>query len=79
VRGPSASRPCANDDEWLRACRCSSDTAGENEGCVSEDGVHDMMGNVHDTPNNGDGCEYDTEAHNTSHCDDSTGFRCCAD
>ena len=24
----------------------SVDTTGENEGCVSEDGVHDMMGNV---------------------------------
>ncbi len=73
----------------------SVDTTGENEGCVSEDGVHDMMGNVHewisdptgvfrggfyaDTSNNGDGCEYDTEAHNTSHWDYSTGFRCCAD
>ena len=73
----------------------SIDTTGENEGCVSEDGVFDMMGNVHewtsaasgtfrggfyaDTVINGPGCLYDTTAHNTSHWDYSTGFRCCAD
>ncbi len=72
----------------------SLDTTGENDGCVSEDGVFDMMGNLHewtsdpsgtfrggfyvDTVINGPGCLYDTGAHNTSHWDYSTGFRCCA-
>lgn len=72
----------------------SVDTTGENAGCVSEDGVFDMMGNVHewiadpggvfrggfyvDTSINGEGCEYDTEAHGPSHFDYSTGFRCCS-
>jgi len=73
----------------------SIDTTGENAGCVSEDGAFDMMGNLHewtsaasgtfrggfyaDTMINGPGCLYATTAHNTSHWDYSTGFRCCAD
>ena len=71
------------------------DGSGSNAGCVSEYGAYDMMGNVHewtanstgvfrggfyaDTSINGEGCLYDTEAHNVSHWDYSTGFRCCAD
>ncbi len=55
----------------------------------------DLMGNLHewiddpagtfrggyyvDTHLNGDGCLYTTTAHDTSHWDYSTGFRCCAD
>jgi sulfatase modifying factor 1 len=72
----------------------SLDTTGENEGCVSEDGVFDMMGNVHewtsdpsgtfrggfyvDTVINNPGCLYRTTAHTTPHWDYSTGFRCCS-
>lgn len=91
-------------DEWIwsalgNACISqipdSLDTTGENEGCVSEDGVFDLMGNLHewtsnpggvfrggfyvDTVNNNVGCLYQTTAHTTPHWDYSTGFRCCAD
>jgi len=68
---------------------------GSHPGCVSEDGPLDMMGNLHewtadpagtfrggfyvDTVLNGPGCLYRTTAHDTSHWDYSTGFRCCAD
>ncbi len=71
------------------------DPAGANPGCVSADGVYDMMGNLHewtadpdgtfrggfyvDTERNGPGCLYQTTAHNRQHWDYSTGFRCCAD
>jgi hypothetical protein len=71
------------------------DRAGTNPGCVSAEGPHDMMGNLHewtdnpggtfrggyyvDTVLNGNGCLYATTAHDTSHWDFSTGFRCCAD
>ena len=67
---------------------------GEYSECVSDDGVFDMMGNLHewtsdssgifrggyyvDTKRNGPGCYYRTTAHDTSHWDYSTGFRCCA-
>jgi hypothetical protein len=67
---------------------------GAHEGCISEDGAFDMMGNLHewtadpdgtfrggfyvDTVINGPGCLYATTAHNVSHWDYSTGFRCCA-
>ncbi len=70
-------------------------TGDSHPGCITDEGVHHMMGNMHewisdsggifrggfyaDTRHNGDGCEYDTEAHNRSHWDYSTGFRCCAD
>ena len=68
---------------------------GSYTGCVSAEGAHDMMGNLHewtadpagtfrggyyvDTVINGDGCLYATTAHGVSHWDYSTGFRCCAD
>lgn len=77
---------------------------GSHTGCVTAEGVYDMMGNVHewiwddpskysdpvkaidfrggfyaDTHLNGDGCLYQTTAHNFQHWDYSTGFRCCAD
>jgi hypothetical protein len=68
---------------------------GAFTGCVSEDGAYDMMGNLHewtsdpagtfrggfyvDTVLNGPGCSYATTAHDVSHHDYSTGFRCCAD
>ncbi len=73
----------------------SLDRTGSNAGCVTEDGVFDMMGNLHewtddpagtfrggyyvDTAINGNGCLYVTTAHAVSHWDYSTGFRCCAD
>jgi hypothetical protein len=63
-------------------------------GCVTAEGLFDMMGNLHewtadpagtfrggyyvDTVLNGDGCHYATTAHATSYADYSTGFRCCA-
>jgi formylglycine-generating enzyme required for sulfatase activity len=68
---------------------------GSHAGCVSAEGVFDLMGNVHewtadpagtfrggyyvDTTLNGDGCLYTTTAHDTAYWDYSTGFRCCAD
>jgi sulfatase modifying factor 1 len=68
---------------------------GAYQGCATADGVMDLMGNLHewtadpagtfrggffvDTRINGEGCLYRTTAHDTSHWDYSTGFRCCAD
>jgi len=68
---------------------------GERAECVNEDGVFDMVGNLHewvadadgtfrggyymDTTQNGDGCSYRTSAHDFEYHDYSTGFRCCAD
>ena len=68
---------------------------GAHAGCVSADGLFDLMGNLHewtadpagtfrggfyvDTTINGNGCLYRTTAHDVSHWDYSTGFRCCAD
>ncbi len=69
--------------------------SGEFDGCVSSEGARDMMGNLHewtsdpagtfrggfyvDTVINGSGCLYATTAHDVSHWDYSTGFRCCMD
>ena len=69
--------------------------SGTFQGCVTAEGVHDMMGNLHewtadpagtfrggfyaDTKVNGTGCGYVTTAHSFSYSDYSTGFRCCAD
>lgn len=71
------------------------DPSGANLDCVTESGVFDLHGNLHewiDDPNgtfkggfyvdavlNGPGCGYTTTAHGTSYHDYSTGFRCCAD
>lgn len=68
---------------------------GAHPGCVTAEGVMDMMGNLHewtadptgtfrggfyvDTVRNGEGCLYRTTAHDRGHWDYSTGFRCCAD
>jgi hypothetical protein len=68
---------------------------GSYAACASDDGLWDMMGNLHewtadpagtfrggfyvDTAINGPGCLYATTAHDVSHWDYSTGFRCCAD
>ncbi len=81
--------PCLNQlDDGL-------DVTGANADCVTTEGAFDMMGNLHewtadpngtfrggfyvDTMFNGAGCEYATTAHDVSHWDYSTGFRCCAD
>lgn len=85
----------ATDNACISQIPDSLDTTGENEDCISDDGVFDMMGNLHewtsnpggvfrggfyvDTANNGPGCLYDTEAHSPQYWDYSTGFRCCAD
>lgn len=69
------------------------DKTGARQGCVTAEGALDMMGNLHewtsdpagtfrggfyvDTVQNGPGCLYATKAHDTSHWDYSTGFRCC--
>jgi len=81
--------PCINqvDDGLART--------GSHEGCVGFAGHFDLMGNLHewiddgagtfvggfyvDTVRNGAGCLYATTAHDVSHRDYSTGFRCCAD
>jgi len=69
--------------------------AGEKSQCRSDYGAYDMVGNLHewtaaakgtfrggyylDTKVNGEGCDYQTLAHNATYHDYSTGFRCCAD
>jgi hypothetical protein len=81
--------PCLNQ---LPAGLAATD---EHPGCVSADGMLDMMGNLHewtadpegtfrggfyvDTMLNGPGCLYATTAHTVTYWDYSTGFRCCAD
>lgn len=68
---------------------------GAHPQCTSADAIFDLMGNLHewtadpagtfrggffvDTTVNGNGCLYRTTAHDVSHWDYSTGFRCCAD
>jgi formylglycine-generating enzyme required for sulfatase activity len=68
---------------------------GQFDRCVSQDGLFDLYGNLHewiaeadgtfkggfyaDTDTNGPGCLYTTTAHTFSYRDYSTGFRCCAD
>ncbi len=63
--------------------------------CVTESGLYDMVGNLHewiadpagtfkggfyvDAEINGHGCLYTTTAHDFTYRDYSTGFRCCAD
>ena len=83
------------DNACLTQLPASLDLAGENEGCQTPTGIYDLMGNLHewvddtagtfrggffdDTSINGEGCLYRTTAHDVSHWDYSTGFRCCAD
>ena len=83
------------DSPCLNQLQPGLDRTGANAGCVTEDGIFDMMGNLHewtadpngtfrggfyvDTVLNGNGCLYVTTAHNVTHWDYSTGFRCCAD
>jgi sulfatase modifying factor 1 len=67
---------------------------GAREECVTTEGAFDMVGNLHewiadpdgtfrggfymDTTQNGEGCAYQTTAHDVDYHDYSTGFRCCA-
>jgi sulfatase modifying factor 1 len=71
------------------------DLTGKNTLCVTPEGVYDLVGNLHEWVEdasgvfrggyyvegyiNGNGCQYVTTAHNVSHWDFSTGFRCCLD
>lgn len=71
------------------------EVTGGHPACVTVEGAFDMVGNLHewtadpdgtfrggffvDTALNGPGCSYATVAHDTSHWDYSTGFRCCAE
>jgi hypothetical protein len=68
---------------------------GQYASCVTDAGVFDMVGNLHewtrdpngtfqggfwlDTHEHGDGCAYRTIAHDFGYHDYSTGFRCCKD
>jgi hypothetical protein len=70
-------------------------TTGARAECTNEYGVFDMVGNLHewvddregtfrggfymDTTLNGEGCSYQTTAHDFRYHDYSTGFRCCMD
>ena len=83
------------DNACLSQLPDSLDATGANPGCVTAEGAFDMMGNLHewtadpagtfrggfyvDTVKNGPGCLYVTTAHDVTHWDYSTGFRCCAD
>lgn len=83
------------DQPCLNQLPAGLERTGQRAGCVSAEGPFDMMGNLHewtadpngtfrggfyvDTVINGPGCLYATTAHDTSHWDYSTGFRCCAD
>ena len=67
--------------------------AGASPACVSDYGVYDLVGNLHewvddrrevfaggyyvDAEANGSGCSYTTRAHGRDYHDYSTGFRCC--
>jgi formylglycine-generating enzyme len=82
-------------DACINQLHDSLDPAGDHALCVTEEGAFDMMGNLHewtsdpagtfrggfyvDTRRNGEGCLYVTTAHDVSHWDYSTGFRCCYD
>jgi hypothetical protein len=68
---------------------------GARAECTNAYGLYDMVGNLHewvddpdgtfrggyymDTSKNGDGCSYQTTAHDFTYHDYSTGFRCCMD
>jgi formylglycine-generating enzyme required for sulfatase activity len=82
-------------DSCLNQLPDTVDASGANDGCVSAEGVFDLVGNLHewidepagtfrggfflDTQLNGPGCNYATTAHTADYFDYSTGFRCCAD
>jgi Sulfatase-modifying factor enzyme 1 len=69
--------------------------AGAHAACVTSDGIADLVGNLNewtadaagtfrggsfvDASLNGPGCSHATTAHDVTHSDYTTGFRCCAD
>ena len=73
----------------------SLERTGARAACRTDEGLFDMVGNLHewiadadgtfrggyymDTTQNGEGCGYQTTAHSFDYHDYSTGFRCCAD
>lgn len=83
------------DDPGINQQSDTVERTGSLSGCVTAEGLYDMMGNLHewishtsidfrggfyaDTKINGEGCLYRTSAHGFTHWDYSTGFRCCAD
>ncbi len=87
--------PSWMNDPRLHELSDSVAPSGSFAACTNDYGVYDMVGNLHewvadpsgtfvggffmDTYQNGEGCEYRTEAHAFHYHDYSTGFRCCAD
>jgi len=87
--------PFFMNDPRLHELSQTVERTGSRSGCVTETGVYDLVGNLHewvadpagtfvggffmDTFQNGEGCGYRTTAHRRSYHDYSTGFRCCAD
>jgi formylglycine-generating enzyme required for sulfatase activity len=73
----------------------SLERTGSRSECRTDEGLFDMVGNLHewiadangtfrggyymDTAKNGEGCGYQTTAHSFDYHDYSTGFRSCAD
>jgi hypothetical protein len=92
---PSAYGFGAMNDPRLNQMPGSLARTGAFRKCANGFRVFDMVGNLHewvddasgtfrggyylDTQINGEGCEYQTVAHNAKYHDYSTGFRCCAD
>lgn len=80
-------------DPSLNQLEDSLDLTGENENCVSPEGVYDLVGNLNEWVAdvdgtfrggsyveawvNGEGCNYLTTVHNIFYHDFSSGFRCC--
>jgi formylglycine-generating enzyme len=87
-------RPALNDPR-LNQMENTLAKTGAFADCVTDTGIHDMVGNLHewtadangtfqggyylDTHEHGDGCAYRTIVHNANYHDYSTGFRCCVD
>lgn len=82
-------------DPRLNALEGTVATTGSHPACVTDEGLFDMVGNLHewtadangtfqggywlDTSQHGEGCAYRTIAHGFEYHDYSTGFRCCRD
>ena len=89
-----SSHALMNDPQLNQLAKTLAET-GAKEDCTNGYGVHDMVGNIHewvddwqgtfqggyylDVTQNGEGCNYRTDAHEFGYHDYSTGFRCCAD
>jgi formylglycine-generating enzyme required for sulfatase activity len=82
-------------DPRLHELSHSVSLSGAFDSCTNDYGAYDMVGNLHewvldeagtfvggffmDTYQNGEGCEYRTQAHPFDYSDYSTGFRCCSE